>query len=74
MLPFLTDPGRHGGDPADAFDLVVPSLPGFGFSDPATERGKAAPEGMGGSTGHICSCRQGGSAMMTASGPPPSGP
>ena len=33
MLPFLTDPGRHGGDPADAFDLVVPSLPGFGFSD-----------------------------------------
>ena len=36
ILPFLTDPGRHGGDPADAFDLVVPSLPGFGFSDPAT--------------------------------------
>ena len=33
ILPFLTDPGRHGGDPADAFDLVVPSLPGFGFSD-----------------------------------------
>ncbi len=25
---------RHGGDPADAFDVVVPSLPGFGFSDP----------------------------------------
>lgn len=39
ILPLLTDPGRHGGDPADAFDLVVPSLPGFGFSDPATERG-----------------------------------
>jgi len=39
ILPFLTDPGRHGGDPADAFDLVVPSLPGFGFSDHATERG-----------------------------------
>jgi len=30
----LTDPGAHGGDPADAFDLVVPSLPGFGFSTP----------------------------------------
>jgi pimeloyl-ACP methyl ester carboxylesterase len=32
----LTDPGAYGGDPADAFHLVAPSLPGFGFSsDPA---------------------------------------
>ena len=30
----LADPGAHGGDPADAFDVVVPSLPGFGFSAP----------------------------------------
>jgi pimeloyl-ACP methyl ester carboxylesterase len=29
----LTDPGAHGGDPADAFHVVCPSLPGFGFSD-----------------------------------------
>ncbi len=28
----LTDPRAHGGDPADAFDLVLPSLPGYGFS------------------------------------------
>ncbi len=28
----LTDPPAHGGDPADAFDLVIPSLPGHGFS------------------------------------------
>jgi pimeloyl-ACP methyl ester carboxylesterase len=28
----LTDPARHGGDPADAFHLVCPSLPGYGFS------------------------------------------
>ncbi|MFD2078233.1 Pimeloyl-ACP methyl ester carboxylesterase [Actinopolymorpha cephalotaxi] len=28
----LTDPERHGGDPADAFDVVVPSLPGYAFS------------------------------------------
>ena len=28
----LTDPLAHGGDPADAFDVVVPSLPGYGFS------------------------------------------
>jgi pimeloyl-ACP methyl ester carboxylesterase len=28
----LTDPGAHGGDPADAFHVVCPSLPGYGFS------------------------------------------
>ncbi len=33
MTPLLTDPGSHGGDPADSFDVIVPSLPGFGFSD-----------------------------------------
>jgi pimeloyl-ACP methyl ester carboxylesterase len=30
----LADPGSHGGDPADAFDVVVPSLPGTAFSSP----------------------------------------
>ena len=29
----LTDPTAHGGDARDAFHLVIPSLPGFGFSD-----------------------------------------
>lgn len=29
----LTDPGAHGGDPADAFHVVCPSMPGYGFSD-----------------------------------------
>ena len=28
----LTDPAAHGGDPADAFDVIAPSLPGYGFS------------------------------------------
>jgi len=32
ILPLLTDPGAHGGDPADAFTVVAPSLPGYGFS------------------------------------------
>lgn len=32
LMPLLTDPAAHGADPADAFDVVVPSLPGFGFS------------------------------------------
>jgi pimeloyl-ACP methyl ester carboxylesterase len=35
----LSDPRAHGGDPADAFDLVIPSLPGYGFSGPTRERG-----------------------------------
>ncbi|HEX5503958.1 MAG TPA: epoxide hydrolase [Thermomicrobiales bacterium] len=35
----LGDPRAHGGDPADAFHLVIPSLPGFGFSGPAREPG-----------------------------------
>jgi pimeloyl-ACP methyl ester carboxylesterase len=39
IIPLLTDPARHGGDAADAFDVVVPSLPGFGFSDRPRERG-----------------------------------
>ncbi|SEQ27227.1 epoxide hydrolase family protein [Microlunatus flavus] len=37
VLPLLVDPAAHGGDPADAFDVVVPDLPGFGWSErPAT--------------------------------------
>ena len=39
IIPLLTDPAAHGGDPADAFDVVVPSLPGYGFSDPPTRAG-----------------------------------
>ena len=37
----LTDPVAHGGDAADAFHLVCPSLPGYGFS------GKPARTGLG---------------------------
>ena len=32
IIPLLTDPAAYGGDAVDAFDVVVPSLPGFGFS------------------------------------------
>ncbi|CAN5132429.1 epoxide hydrolase [soil metagenome] len=32
MIPMLTDPARFGGDPADAFTVVAPSLPGYGLS------------------------------------------
>jgi len=35
----LTDPRAYGGDAADAFHLVIPSLPGFGFSGPTREPG-----------------------------------
>jgi pimeloyl-ACP methyl ester carboxylesterase len=33
LVPRLADPQRFGGDPRDAFDVVVPSLPGYGFSE-----------------------------------------
>ncbi|WP_433525310.1 epoxide hydrolase family protein [Nocardia pseudovaccinii] len=33
----LADPGAYGGDPADAFDVIVPSFPGFGFSSPLSK-------------------------------------
>lgn len=33
----LTDPAAHGGYPRTAFHLVIPSIPGFGFSGPTTE-------------------------------------
>ncbi len=39
IIPLLTDPASFGGNPADSFDVIVPSLPGFGFSDYLRERG-----------------------------------
>jgi microsomal epoxide hydrolase len=39
VLGPLTDPAADGGDPDDAFHVVAPSLPGYGFSGPTTERG-----------------------------------
>jgi pimeloyl-ACP methyl ester carboxylesterase len=39
----LTDPTTHGGKPEDAFDLVVPSLPGYGLSGKPTEIGWIPP-------------------------------
>ena len=38
ILPMLTDPAAYGGDPEDAFSVVIPSIIGFGLSDyPADE-------------------------------------
>jgi len=39
IIPMLTDPAAHGGNPADAFDVVVPSLPGYAFSDKPEKAG-----------------------------------
>jgi pimeloyl-ACP methyl ester carboxylesterase len=39
LIPLLTDPAAHGADDADSFDVVIPSLPGYGFSG-------LPPEGM----------------------------
>jgi hypothetical protein len=39
LIPLLTDPARYGGDQSDSFEVIVPSLPGYGFSDRPRERG-----------------------------------
>lgn len=39
IIPLLSDPASYGGDAADSFDVVVPSMPGYGFSDRPTQRG-----------------------------------
>src|SRR5262249_27946529 len=41
LIPLLSDPAAHGGDAADSFDVVVPSLPGYGFSEPRENNGGA---------------------------------
>ncbi|MFG3280589.1 epoxide hydrolase family protein [Streptomyces sp. NPDC048111] len=47
VVPLLTDPGAHGGDPADAFDVVVPDVPGFGYSErPGTPLDSIAVAGL----------------------------
>jgi len=47
IIPMLSDPQAHGGDAADAFDVVVPSMPGYGFSD------KPARDGFTFRTGNL---------------------
>src|SRR5215470_9781019 len=39
IIPMLAHPDAYGGDASDAFDVVVPSLPGFGFSDKPSQSG-----------------------------------
>jgi len=47
VAPLLSDPGAHGGDPVDAFEVVVPSLPGHGFSEAVLQAGYGADECAG---------------------------
>ena len=39
LLPLLTDPASHGGRAEDSFTVIVPDLPGYGFSERPTEKG-----------------------------------
>lgn len=43
VIPRLTQPEAHGGDPADAFHVIAPSLPGYGFSEPTRSPGWDVP-------------------------------
>ena len=42
LIPQLTDPASHGAAAEDSFDVIVPSMPGYGFSDRPTEPGMNA--------------------------------
>ena len=39
IAPLLSDPAAHGADASDSFDVVIPSMPGYGFSDRPSRRG-----------------------------------
>jgi pimeloyl-ACP methyl ester carboxylesterase len=39
LVPMLTDPAAFGGDASDSFDVIVPSLPGYGYSDRPNQSG-----------------------------------
>jgi microsomal epoxide hydrolase len=39
LIPLLTDPAAFGGSAEDAFDVIVPDIPGYGFSDKPKQRG-----------------------------------
>ncbi len=39
LISLLADPAAHGGNPGDAFDVVVPSLPGYAFSEARPDKG-----------------------------------
>ena len=58
VISALTDPQAHGGDAADAFSVVVPSLPGFGFSGPPP------PDGLSADDLVICLISGGGSSLL----------
>ena len=45
IVDLLAHPERHGGNAIDAFDVIVPTLPGYGFSGPPMRRGGAGPIG-----------------------------
>ncbi len=44
IIPMLTDPESFGGNAADSFDVIVPSIPGFGFSDPVRKPGRTVKQ------------------------------
>ena len=44
IIPRLTDPGSYGGNSSDSFDVIVPSLPGYGYSEKPSTSGMDVPE------------------------------
>ena len=40
IIPMLTNPSEYGGSSEDAFEVIAPSIPGFGFSEAPRKKGK----------------------------------
>src|SRR5215468_336458 len=64
----LTDPRAHGGDPADAFHVVIPSLPGYGFSTPVCQPGSGNLAMI--DAGHVAGVHLTGTGAGMPFGPP----
>ncbi len=46
FIPLLTDPASHGGVDADAFEVIAPSIPGYGFSEQPHRKGSSLDPGQ----------------------------
>ena len=66
----LTDPRAHGGDAADAFHLVIPSLPGFGYSGPLSGPGWNSKRMAGAQTVLVCGSGMRGTGHRAATNAP----
>lgn len=47
IIPFLTEPKNHGLNDKHVFEVICPSIPGYGFSEASSKKGKGPPQRLG---------------------------